>query len=236
MRAYGDELVSAAVCAEDAIELDAALALVPSVGYAEPQPEWQRADWRELERDDQALKANAEAGGTVMVTLERVARGTAELAGLSDPTRPEAIDLLVSLVQTIDDVMRGSRRAFLGAGLQMFGWPSDPDERLMDHLIAAGDLGLFDPPGQPPRRVERQDGRQTGSDDDDRGHMVLAVECSGDGSAVARAQRIYSAQPAPSRPPTAPEQFLFDWGELLGAIIDQITDEPFSRGYLEHLG
>lgn len=133
--------------------------------------------------------------------------------------------------------MQSSRSAFLGAGLQMFGWPSDPDEQMMQHLIAAADLGLVDPPGQPPRRTDDPTHpAATAAADDDRVVVELRCDAAGDETAPTRARRIWYAQPAPTKAPTARDQFLFEWETLLGSIVDQITDELFGSGYLEHIG
>jgi hypothetical protein len=222
---------------EETVDLDASVALVLDLGMPEPLATWQRADWVRFERDVQTLKDQAQAGATVRAGREQVARAVARFAGLNDPTRAETVELLIALLESINRVMLGSRSAYLGIGLQLFGWPSDPDERMLEHLIAAADLGIFDPPDQPPRRTEDRSDQTAMSVDPNGVVFELKHTVNGeDETAAKRARRICSTQPAPTRPATAREQFLFDWEELLGSIVNRITEELWGGGYLEDLG
>lgn len=220
---------------DDTVELDATLALILDVGLSAPLPTWQRAEWCEHEHAVDRMKARALAGEGVSVDRQAIARAVAEFAGLNDPTRAETVNLLIDLIQPINRVMQGSRQAFIGAGMVCFGWPSDPHEFLADHLIAAADLGLFDPPGQPPRRSHPQEVPDPHSNEDGP-RYTISFESPDDETAIERADRTLSAQPTPARPRTAREQFLFEWEILLDSIVDRITDELLGCGYLEHLG
>jgi hypothetical protein len=110
---------------------------------------------REFVEARDAARALAASGGFVRVSPMTLARVLARNGHLNDPVTWEATDLLVELVL---DIQRsgclGDALATRIGRLGEFGWPLDPDDHFGQHVIAALDLGVFDPPGVPRRRLD----------------------------------------------------------------------------------
>lgn len=226
---------------DEEVELDARLAWVLNLGFRIPEVPATRADYVRMEAEVAELRARATDRGSIKVSCAEIARAVAELAGINVPSRPETMDLLATLVLDIQEsgIMDG-REVFIIGLLDDSGWPLDPEKNLMENVIAAADLGMFDPP-KPSTPTEEQPGDlepepDAGTEPDAAEPRVVSVSLSIGGeveSAFADAERWRDAQPPPEPRRTVHEQFLFDWEFLLGSILDIIRGELFQNGYLD---
>jgi hypothetical protein len=170
-----------------------------------------RSDLKRWERE----VSEASAGAYRPVARKDVAAAVAPVAGLHRPTRPETVELLSELIETIQTcgVVNGRSVDWVG-GLQDIGWPSDPRENLVTHVVAAADLGLFDP----------EDTITVGRE------QLLRGRDENEGSAIAEATPMRMWEPAPTEPRSPYDQFLLDWETLLGAIVDVIVYALIRQG------
>jgi len=100
----------------------------------------------------------------------------------------------------------------------------------MENVIAAADIGMFDPPGAvDPREIEPVRAPWTTGPSGTITHHIR----SDSDSAFVRAKRDRAAQPQPQVPRSVHEQFLFDWEYLLGAIVDLLADQLADAGFIE---
>ncbi|MDQ6745476.1 MAG: hypothetical protein M3Z27_05620 [Actinomycetota bacterium] len=216
---------------DDPVQLDARLAWVLHIGLPEPRPSWGRPEYLEMELVVERMRARADAGDTIVTGREQIAGAVAELAELNDPTREETIDVLVALVLDIQQSGAiGDHGVYLIGGIDDFGWPlHDPNERIVEHLIAAVDLGLFDLPGQrrtrPPPLPEPGPNRPVLAVLKELQPIIGHVDAGGD------TRSSPPTEPAP--PPALRELFLRDWERALGGIVERIFLELGNGGYVD---
>jgi hypothetical protein len=138
---------------------------------------------------------------------------------------PQGVEVLAELVLAIqhEGLLDAKQPVYVVGGTFETGWPIDPAERLTDCVIAAVDLGMFEP---------------LVAIDPDRDRPRPAAKVLPDGSirlrtapgrsqvtAFRRAAHNRSCQPPTDPPRSIHEQFLLDWDCFLGAIVDVLTDE-----------
>jgi hypothetical protein len=221
-----------AVDPHEPVELDARLAWALSLGWQPPDPDASAEERQALKATIETLRVQADAGATIATSREAIAVAVAELAEVNAPTRPETVELLSELVLDIhrSEILNG-REVYVIGLLHDFGWPIDPETRLNDNVVAAADLGLFDPPHPVPASHIPTSG--TTSERDADGKMTVRITFGRDKTAFERAADWRAAQEDPPEPRSVNEQFLYDWEFLLGSIVDVLTDALAQNMHLD---
>jgi hypothetical protein len=193
------------------------------------------------------------SGNYVHTTPERLAHAVADLTYLDRPSTPQAVETLCELILALQESgMLNSTRlnpVFVIGGTMETGWPIDPSERLRDCVIAAADLGMFDPvaslspeqdkAGPAFRVVSRShdagrddypwpisEGLPDGTSSEFSpigGHWIAARRAAYD--------RLALSQPDP--PFSTHAQFLMDLDYFLSAIVDLITQAMHQAGVID---
>ena len=217
---------------DDSFELDARIAWVLHLGSLESKPRSGLSTWQERELEARHPTGRTEVGTTIAVSRHEIASAVAELAEVNDPTRPETVDVLVALVRDVQESGQlGQPSTYLIGGLYEFGWPlRDPKERIVEHVIAATDLGLFDPPDEP-RRPRPE---SPSADTDSATHWLGAIKPE---PHLLAATIMCTGEPPPSAakpdPPTLRELFLSDWERVLAGIVEALTEELAQADFID---
>jgi hypothetical protein len=167
----------------------------------------------------------------VFVDREAIAGAVALLVGLSAPRTSQAVEALSELVLGVQytDVLEWDSLEYWLGGVAQTGWPIDPETRVLDCVIAAADLGMF----------ERLDPA-----DPDRGQFMPhtagppdpALSRTSDGrvSALRRGQvfRLIQGQLQPPR--STHEQFVCDWFCLMEVTVEMLIEALQRDGLIPH--
>jgi hypothetical protein len=182
-----------------------------------------------------------------------VALAVADITRLRPPTTPQGVETLCELVRALQaggllDSSEHNPALFIG-GTMDTGLPIDPKERLTDCVIAAADLGMFEPvPALTPEQEKTRPGFMVVSNHHDSfrdelpwpiieglegdkdsefspigGHWIAARKAAYD--------RLGSAQS--DLPRSTHAQFLLDLDYFIGAIVDLLVGEMNLAGVID---
>jgi hypothetical protein len=206
------------------------------LGLGVPRPtdqktlkEW-AAYWGAVQQAGERLRARAATKDPAPVSVDRwaTARAVADVGDCNHPEWGGTVELLCDLAWSIGMYTQGGTVAYRMTGLMDYEWPSDPEENFETHLLAAHDLGLFDPPEQPRRVWEDPDA------DWEYPPGAVPVMIKTTFTSVITLRNVDGTVYVPPPPPiqTVRQHFLTEWENLLGRIADSVTEDLINAGLL----
>jgi hypothetical protein len=187
-----------------------------------------------------------EAGSGVIATRREVAAALADLCHIKRPTTPQGIEMLCELIVSVQahpmSRPEGRGPAHFVGGTWEIGWPIDLADRLNDCVIAAADLGMFDPVRPlPPEQTFTNgpyDKREAGPwpiiETLPNGSESEFSPIGGQWIATRRCAFVQYGGGKLRKALSIHARFLWDLEQLLNAIIDALTDAMDDAGELNH--